>query len=129
MQLLHLDKLGSFPKSEFVAFLKSFRVLSTFSYVLVDLAICELSLAGGKTFSTLDLALAYQQVPLEEESRQYVMINTMKGLYRYNRLPFGVASAPSIFQRIMDAILQGLTGVCVYLDDILVTGETEDKHL
>ena len=87
------------------------------------------SLAGGKTFSTLDLAHAYQQVPLEEGSRQYVTINTTKGLYRYNRLPFGVASAPSIFQRIMDAILQGLPGVCVYLDDILVTGETEDKHL
>ena len=87
------------------------------------------SLVGGKTFSTLDLAHAYQQVPLEEGSRQYVTINTTKGLYRYNRLPFGVASAPSIFQRIMDAILQGLPGVCVYLDDILVTGETEDKHL
>ena len=87
------------------------------------------SLAGGKTFSTLALAHAYQQVSLKEGSRQYVTINTMKDLYRYNRLPFGVASVPSIFQRIMDTILQGLPGVCVYLHDILVTGETKDKHL
>ena len=64
------------------------------------------SLAGGKAFSKLDLSQAYQQIELDEESRQYVTINTHKGLFRYNRLPFGVASAPSIFQRIMENILQ-----------------------
>lgn len=36
-----------------------------------------------------------QQVPLDEESKDLVAINTQKGLYCYNRLPFGVASAPS----------------------------------
>ena len=49
------------------------------------------SLAGGKKFTKLDLSHAYQQVLLEPESRKYVTINTYKGLYRYNRLPFGVA--------------------------------------
>ena len=44
-----------------------------------------------------------------------------KGLFRYNRLPFGVASAPSIFQWTMDN-LQGIPGGCVYIDDILITG-------
>ena len=46
----------------------------------------------------------------------------------YNRLPFGVASAPAIFQRTMDSLLQGLPHVCVYLDDILVTGSTDEEH-
>ena len=58
------------------------------------------TLAGGKTFTKLDLTHAYQQIPLEESSKQYVAINTHKGLYQYNRLPFGVAAAPSIFQKI-----------------------------
>ena len=41
------------------------------------------SLSGGKLFSKIDLSQAYQQVPLEESSHQYVVINTHKGLFRY----------------------------------------------
>ena len=85
------------------------------------------SLAGGK--SKLDLAHAYQQVTLDEDSKRFVCINTPKGLYQYTRLPFGVASAPSLFQRVMENLLQGLPHVVVYLDDILVTGATEDEHI
>ena len=87
------------------------------------------SLSGGKYFSKLDLAQAYLQLPLDEASRKYLTINTQKGLYQYTRLPFGVASAPSIFQRTMDNLLQGIEKVCVYLDDILITGATEAEHL
>ena len=76
------------------------------------------SLSGGKAFTKLDLSHACLQVPLEEESRRYVTINMHKGLFEYNRLPFGVASAPSIFQRVMENLLQGVCGVCVYLEDI-----------
>ncbi|XP_055355953.1 uncharacterized protein K02A2.6-like [Paramacrobiotus metropolitanus] len=86
-------------------------------------------LNGGQTFSTLDLAEAYAQVELEEDSKQLVVINTHKGLFRYNRLPFGVSSGPSIFQQIMEKILQGCEGVAVYLDDIIITGRTEEEHL
>ena len=63
------------------------------------------TLAGGKSFTKLDLAHVYQQIPLEQSSKQYVNINTHKGLYQYNRLPFGVAAAPSIFQRMMENLL------------------------
>ena len=87
------------------------------------------TLAGGKTFTKLDLAHAYQQIPLEESSKQYVTINTHKGLYQYNRLPFGVAAAPSIFQRTLENLLQGIPHVSIYLDDILVTGTSEAEHL
>ena len=55
------------------------------------------SLAGGQKFSKIDLTQAYQQMVLDEESREFVTINTHMGLYRYTRLPFGVASAPAIF--------------------------------
>ena len=87
------------------------------------------TLAGGKVFSKIDLSQAYQQLPLEEESKNYVIINTHKGLFRYTRLPFDISSAPGIFQRVMENILQGISNVVVYLDDILLSSATESDHL
>ncbi len=87
------------------------------------------SIAGGKSFTKLDMSQAYQQVELDEDSKQYVVINTHKGLFRYNRRPFGISSAPGIFQRIMEGLLQDIPRVVVYLDDILVTGDTVKEHL
>ena len=65
-------------------------------------------LAGGKRFSKLDMSQAYQELLLDESSRQYVVINTHKGLFRYSRLPFGVSSASGIFQRVMKNLLQDI---------------------
>ena len=87
------------------------------------------SLSGGQKFSKLDLKNAYQQMLLDSDSRKYVTINTHKGLYCYTRLPFGIASAPTIFQRAMDSILQGLPQILCYLDDILITGTSKEDHL
>ena len=66
---------------------------------------------------------------MAEESKQFLTINTHKGLYRYNRLLYGVASAPSIRQRTMDQILQGIPGVQCILDDMIVTCHSESEHL
>ena len=87
------------------------------------------TLAGGKLFSKLDLSQAYLQLPLDEASKPYVAINTHKGLYTCTRLPFGVASAPAIFQKLMDTVLQGIPGVVCYIDDILISGADEETHL
>ncbi|XP_051983106.1 uncharacterized protein K02A2.6-like [Xyrauchen texanus] len=87
------------------------------------------SLAGGQRFTKLDLSNAYLQVPLAESSRKCLTITSSKGLFCYNRLPFGIASAPAIFQRAMDQILQGLSNVHCYLDDILVMGSNDEQHL
>ena len=87
------------------------------------------TLAGGKKFTKLDLAQAYQQLLLDDNSKRYVTINTHKGLYQYTRLPFGVASAPALFQKFMDTILQGIPQVICYIYDILVTGKDDAEHL
>ena len=87
------------------------------------------NLSGGTLFSKLDLTQAYQQITLDEESQKLVVINTHKGLFRFTRLPFGVSSAPGIFQRVMESILQGISGIAVFLDDILISGKSEAEHL
>ena len=85
-------------------------------------------LTGGKIFTKLDLTAAYQQMLLDKESSKLVVINTHQGLYRYTRLPFGVALAPAVFQRAMDSILQGMSHVICYIDDILIAGATISEH-
>ena len=87
------------------------------------------TLAGGEKFTKLDLRNAYLQMQLDEQPRKYVTINKHRGLYTYNRLPFGLNSAPAIFQSVMDNLIKNIPHTTVYLDDILVTGLTEAKHL
>ena len=87
------------------------------------------AVSGGKVFLKLDLSHAYLQLQLDESSQEYVTINTHRGLYRYTRLPFGVALAPAIFQRTMETVLKELPMVVAYLDDILVAAKTEQEHM
>lgn len=54
-----------------------------------------IAMTEGQHFSKIDLKQAYLQLPVEEASKPYLTINTHKGLYRYNRLVFGIASAPA----------------------------------
>lgn len=54
-------------------------------------------LKNGKLFSKIDLSDAYLQIEIDEESKNLLVVNTPLGLYQYQRLPFGVASAPAIF--------------------------------
>ena len=63
------------------------------------------ALSGDTVFSTLDFSHAYNQLPLDEKAQELTTINTHKGLYQYTRLPFGVASAPAIFQRTMETLI------------------------
>ncbi|KHJ79690.1 hypothetical protein OESDEN_20656, partial [Oesophagostomum dentatum] len=73
--------------------------------------------SGGQLFTQIDFAEAYLQVEVEEELKEMLTINTHWGLFKYNRLPFGVKSSPGIFQQIMDSMICGLEGVAAYLDN------------
>jgi hypothetical protein len=98
------------------------------TYPVPTIADLYAKLTGGVIYSKLDLSQAYHQVVVDEQSREALTINTHRGLFRPTRLPFGLSSSPGVFQRIMDGLLSGLNGVCVYLDDIIVTGKSEEEH-
>ena len=104
-------------------------VAKTDSYPLPRIEDIFASLSNGKTFTKLDLAHAYQQIPVAEDAKKLTTVHTQKGLFQYTRLPFSVAPAPALFQRTMDSILQGLPHVSVYIDDILITGPSDEDHL
>ena len=87
------------------------------------------TLGGGEKFTKLDLSQAYQQLPLDDDSKKYTTINTHRGLFQYNRLPYGISSAPGIFQRTMENLLQGIPYVIVRVDDILVSGANDEEHI
>lgn len=85
-------------------------------------------MANCTVFSHIDLSNAYLQVPVDEESRKLININTHKGLYQFNRLSPGIKSAPGAFQQIMDTMLAGIECTSPYLDDILVGGRNAEEH-
>ncbi|KFD60690.1 hypothetical protein M514_27121 [Trichuris suis] len=86
-------------------------------------------LNAGRVFSVIDLKDAYLQMVVAPSSRQYLVIATHLGFYRFKRLPFGVSFAPALFQKTMEQILAGLEGVSVYIDDIIVSSSSHTEHL
>ena len=104
-------------------------VLNVEQYPLPKVEDIFASLAGDKRFSKLDSKDAYLQMVMFDESKRLLTINTHKGLFRYIRLVFGVASAPALWQLAMDQVLQGLKGCHCMLDGMIVTGATRDEHL
>lgn len=87
------------------------------------------SMAGGQKFTKIDLSKAYLQIEIHQDDREILTISTHKGLYQPNRLMYGVASAPGIWQRKIEQILQDIEGVSVFFDDIKITAPTDALHL
>ena len=85
---------------------------------------------NSKLFSCLDLKGGYHQVSLDPETKEKTAFCVNDRLYEYTRLPFGLRNAPSHFSRLMTSILSNLIGtaVLIYLDDIVVLGETVADH-
>ena len=83
---------------------------------------------NAKVFSVLDAKSGYLQIKLDYESSMLTMFNTPIGRYRWLRLPFGIKSAPEIYQRLMDMMLEGIEGARAVMDDILVAAETREEH-
>ena len=88
-------------------------------------------LAGQRWFSTLDLASGYWQVGMTKRASQRSAFATPAGLFQFRVMPFGLCNAPATFERLMGQVLRGLQWdrCLVYIDDILIFGETFDSAL
>jgi len=88
-------------------------------------------MSGAIWFSTLDLRSGYYNIPIRDVDRDKTAFITRRGCFRYKVMPFGLTCAASVFQRLMDLVLCGLTSesCLVYLDDIIVFGQDFDSHV
>ena len=83
---------------------------------------------NAKVFSVLDANHGFCQVKLAKDSSKLATFNTPFGRYSYTRLPFGIASAPEVFQNVMSHLFQDIEGVEVIVDDLVVWGEDVELH-
>ena len=86
-------------------------------------------LSGGWYFTKIDLADAYNEIRLGPEYQIRLALSTHRDVLLQLRLPFGISPALAYFQGIMDQLTRDLTGVSVYLDDILVSGYLLQDHI
>ncbi|XP_062589079.1 uncharacterized protein LOC134250729 [Saccostrea cucullata] len=86
------------------------------------------NLKHAKHFTTLDAASGFYQIQLTEESSWLATFNTPFGRFNFERLPFGISSAPEVFQRAMSHVFENQP--CeVIADDILIWADSEQEHL
>ncbi len=79
-------------------------------------------MAGAKFFTKLDASQGFWQLKLHKDSKRYCIFKTPFGRYSFLRMPFGISSAPEVFHRAMEHIIEGIEGVRVYVDDIVLWG-------
>jgi len=85
-----------------------------------------------KYFTSLDINSAFWSIPLRIEDRNKTGFITQEGHYQWTCLPFGLKTAPAIFQRILSSILRknNLKNFTEnYIDDILIFSETFEDHI
>ena len=85
-------------------------------------------LHGARVFTVLDVRKGFWHVELEEDSSFLTTFNTPFGRYRWKRMPFGICSAPEVFQRRIHELIEWLTGVEVVADDFVVVGFGESEQ-
>jgi hypothetical protein len=88
-----------------------------------------ISLKDKEYFTKIDLAKGYWQVPLSEQDKPKTAFRTPQGLFQFTKMPFGLATAPSTFARMMRQLKLEELGCISFFDDILVASQDWQSHL
>lgn len=105
------------------------KYLEDFNHPLPRIDEIFVALQGGQTFTKLDFLNAYNQLVLDEDTSNLLSWSTPYGIFKVLRLPYGTKPACSIFQSIVEKVLQGCKGTVNFLDDVVVTGKDNNEHL
>ena len=97
-------------------------------YVLPTLEDVAPKLAGARVFSKLDASSGYWQIPLHPDSTSLSTSITPMVRFCFQRLPFGITSAPEIFQQRMTSLLKYQKGAAAIQDDVIVYGRSVAEH-
>ena len=86
-------------------------------------------LSKAKFFTKMDLRYGYHLVRIADGDEWKTSFSTRHGQFEYKVMPLGLCNAPAVFQRMMNTIFYDMLdlGVIIYLDDILIYGETEEE--
>jgi transposase InsO family protein len=89
------------------------------------------ALTGSHWLSTLDALSGFTQLSMINRSRELTAFRTHRGLYQFNRMPFGYRNGPAVFQRVMQNVLAPFLWIfaLVYIDDIVIYSKTFEEHL
>src|SRR6266576_5610192 len=97
-------------------------------YKLTTNKVVLVNLTGAKFFSVLDASHAFSQIAVDEETSKKLVLGTPYGHYNYLSLPYGLSSSPEVFQKNIDTVIEGLTNVSSYMDDLIIYGKTVEEH-
>jgi Reverse transcriptase (RNA-dependent DNA polymerase) len=86
------------------------------------------NLSGMTIFSILDMKEGFYQISLDEPSSDLCTFNSPMGRFKFLRMPFGIKSAPEIFQRRNTDIFGDIPGVQIIYDDLIIAGKTVEEH-
>ena len=105
------------------------EVKNAFPLPCVDDSLAALS--GSRWFSALDRASSYWQVAMEASTQKKAAFVTLRGLYKWDVIAFGLCNAPGTFERLMKLVLKCLHWkIClIYLDDVIAMEHTFEEEL
>lgn len=84
-------------------------------------------LSDKKVFTVLDLKNGFWQLRLDKESSELTTFMTPFGRFKFNRMPFGINSAPEVFMKKMIALFGDIEGVEIFFDDIVIGGKDKES--
>jgi len=119
-----------------VRLVQDFRALNQQSYTdkysMKDVSECigEIGRSGSTIFSTIDLTAGFWQMILHPRARPYTAFTVPgMGQFQWVTSPMGLLGCPASFQRLMETVVNGLSNVIVYIDDLLVHSASHPEHL
>lgn len=105
------------------------RVVKKDSYPLPRIDDCIEAVGQAKYISKVDLLKGFWQIGLTPRAQQIGAFVCLGRTYLPLVLPFGLSTAPTAFQSLMNLVVKDIPNTIVYIDDILVYSDDWQEHL